>query len=316
MKKNLLGICLVLVIVLGGLTGCGEKKEEKPVDNKGSNNKVVTNNNAVVLYFSATGTTKGIAEKIANELNSDIIEIVPEQEYKSEDLNYNSDCRANREQNDDNARPKIKNTIDISKYDTIYLGYPIWWGTIPKIILTLLDSYDFSNKTIIPFCTSGSTGISGSVSDLRKYNSKLDIKDGKRFSGSSSNQEIKDFIALYNTNNSKVVDSVKVIINNKEYKLNLENNETVKELVKMLPLNINMSELNGNERYYNLDKTLPTNSYKPNKINAGDVMLYGDDCLVIFYKSFDTQYSYTKVGHIDNLPDLGNKNIDVKIEID
>ena len=127
---------------------------------------------------------------------------------------------------------------------------------------------------------------------------------------------VKDFIALYNTNNSKVVDSVKVIINDKEYKLNLENNETVKELVKMLPLNIKMNELNGNEKYYNLNKTLPTNSYKPNKINAGDVMLYGDDCLVIFYKSFDTQYSYTKVGHIDNLPDLGNKNIDVKIEID
>ena len=314
MKKILLSLLIIISLFL--VTGCGEKKEEKPVDNKGNNNKVVTNNNAVVLYFSATGTTKGIAEKIANELNSDIIEIVPEQEYKSEDLNYNSDCRANREQNDDNARPKIKNTIDISKYDTIYLGYPIWWGTIPKIILTLLDSYDFSNKTIIPFCTSGSTGISGSVSDLRKYNSKLDIKDGKRFSGSSSNQEIKDFIALYNTNNSKVVDSVKVIINNKEYKLNLENNETVKELVKMLPLNINMSELNGNEKYYILDKSLPTNSYKPNKINAGDVMLYGDDCLVIFYKSFDTQYSYTKVGHIDNLPDLGNKNIDVKIEID
>ena len=179
MKKILLSLLIIISLFL--VTGCGEKKEEKPVDNKGNNNKVVTNNNAVVLYFSATGTTKGIAEKIANELNSDIIEIVPEQEYKSEDLNYNSDCRANREQNDDNARPKIKNTIDISKYDTIYLGYPIWWGTIPKIILTLLDSYDFSNKTIIPFCTSGSTGISGSVSDLRKYNSKLDIKDGKRF---------------------------------------------------------------------------------------------------------------------------------------
>ena len=128
------------------------------------------------------------------QLNSDIIEIIPKEEYKSEDLNYNSDCRANREQNDSKARPEIKNKIDISKYDTIYLGYPIWWGTNPKIILTLLDTYDFTNKTIIPFCTSGSTGISQSVNDLRKYNSKLDIKDGKRFSSNDSNEIIKEFI--------------------------------------------------------------------------------------------------------------------------
>ena len=74
------------------------------------------------------------------------------------------------------------------------MGYPIWWGTNPKIILTLLDSYDFTGKTIIPFCTSGSTGISGSVNDLRKYNSLLDIKDGKRFSTNDGDDEIINFI--------------------------------------------------------------------------------------------------------------------------
>ena len=149
------------------------------------------NSNSVVVYFSATGTTEKIAEKIANQSGSDIIEIIPKDEYTSADLNYNSDCRANREQNDDKARPEIKNEIDISKYDTIYLGYPIWWGTNPKIILTLLDTYDFTRKVIIPFCTSGSTDISGSVSDLRNYNSKLDIKDSKRFSASDSDKVIK-----------------------------------------------------------------------------------------------------------------------------
>ena len=97
-------------------------------------------------------------------------------------------------ENDDKAKPEIGNQIDISKYDTVYLGYPIWWGTNPKIILTLLDTYDFTNKTIIPFCTSGSSGISGSVNDLRKYNSNLDIKDGKRFSANDSDETIKEFI--------------------------------------------------------------------------------------------------------------------------
>ena len=75
-----------------------------------------------------------------------------------------------------------------------------------------------------------------------------------------------------------------------------------------------MSELNGNEKYIYLDNTLPTNSSNPKKINAGDIMLYGDNCLVIFYKSFTTTYSYTKIGHINNLPDLGNDNILIKFE--
>ena len=185
MKKFILSILLCLTVF--SLTAC-KTNETKKEDN------MKENNNSVVLYFSATGTTKKIAERIATKSNSDIIEIIPKEKYKSEDLDYNSDCRANREQNDSKSRPEIENTIDITKYDTIYLGYPIWWGTNPKIILTLLDTYDFTGKTIIPFCTSGSTGISGSVNDLRKYNSKLTIKDGKRFSSNDSDEEIKNFI--------------------------------------------------------------------------------------------------------------------------
>ena len=187
--KSKLTICLFVLLGIFLITGC-----EKNTKSNNSNNEGKTNTNSVVLYFSATGTTKRIAERIANELNSDIIEIAPNEEYKDEDLDYNNDCRANREQNDPESRPEIKNTIDISKYDTIYLGYPIWWGTNPKIILTLLDTYDFSNKTIIPFCTSGSTGISESVNDLRSYNSKLNIKNGQRFSSSTSDEEILNFI--------------------------------------------------------------------------------------------------------------------------
>ena len=107
---------------------------------------------------------------------------------------------------------------------------------------------------------------------------------------------------------------MKSIINEKEYIINLENNETVKELIEILPLNIKMSELNGNEKYSYLNTALSTNPLKPGHINAGDVMLYVNNCLVIFYKSFDTTYSYTKIGHIDNLPDLGNSDITVKLE--
>ena len=307
MKKIILYITVFVMLFI--LTGCGDKKET--VDT----NFVNSNSNSVVLYFSATGTTKKIAERIAGKLGSDIIEIIPKEKYKDEDLDYNSDCRANREQNDSKARPEIKNKIDISKYDTIYLGYPIWWGTNPKIILTLLDSYDFTGKTIIPFCTSGSTDITGSVEALRNYNSKLNIKDGKRFSSSDSDEVITKFINSNSVNSSnEVVNSVKAVINGKDYTINLENNETANSFVNMLPKEFKMEELNGNEKYIYLDSSLPTNSSNPKHINSGDVMLYGDNCLVIFYKSFDTSYSYTKIGHIDNLSDLGSDSVSVKLE--
>ena len=116
-------------------------------------------------------------------------------------------------------------------------------------------------------------------------------------------------------NSSKeVINSVKVLINEKEYSINLEDNETVKSFINMLPKEFKMNELNGNEKYVYLDNTLPTNPVNIQKINAGDVMLYDNNCLVIFYKSFETSYSYTKIGHIDNLPYLGNENISIKIE--
>ena len=119
---------------------------------------------------------------------------------------------------------------------------------------------------------------------------------------------------INNNNSNEVINSVKAIINENEYRINLEDNETVKNFVNILPQEFIMNELNGNEKYIYLDNTLPTNSYNPKHINKGDVMLYGNNCLVIFYKSFDTPYSYTKIGHIDNLPDIGNGNIKVKIE--
>lgn len=111
---------------------------------------------------------------------------------------------------------------------------------------------------------------------------------------------------------SKMNFNIKVVIDNETYDAKLEDNETAQAFVNMLPQEYNMSELNGNEKYIYLDNTFPTNSYNPKHIEKGDMMLYGNNCLVVFYKSFDTSYSYTKVGHIENLPDLGNEDITIK----
>ena len=108
--------------------------------------------------------------------------------------------------------------------------------------------------------------------------------------------------------------NINVSINSKKYTATIENNETAKSFISRLPQEFNMKELNENEKYVYMDNSLPTNSTNPKHIKSGDIMLYGNNCLVIFYKSFDTNYSYTKIGHIDNLPDLGIDNITVKFE--
>ena len=105
-----------------------------------------------------------------------------------------------------------------------------------------------------------------------------------------------------------------VIVNNIKYEIDLENNETVKELYNKLPLDFEMNELNGNEKYVYLDYEIASNPVSVDRIEKGDIMLYGDNCLVLFYKSFTTQYSYTKIGHINNLEDLGIGNITIRLE--
>ena len=170
------------------------KEDDKTNDKTPSN----SNNKILVLYFSATGTTKTVAEYIAEESKGDLVEIVPKEKYTSDDLNYNvSDCRANKEQNDDKARPEISNTINVEDYDTIFIGYPIWWGDVPKIILTLLDNYNLDGKTVIPFCTSGGSSITQSLNTLKSYNNKINWLEGKRFS-SSSQSEISSWIKELN----------------------------------------------------------------------------------------------------------------------
>lgn len=130
----------------------------------------------------------------------------------------------------------------------------------------------------------------------------------------SNNSNIDKNINESENNEMELITNISVTIDNKKYIIELYNNETAHTFASRLPQEFNMIELNGNEKYIYMDNSLPTNSSNPKHIAKGDIMLYGDNCLVIFYKSFDTNYSYTKIGHIDNLPDLRNGNITVKFE--
>ena len=150
----------------------------------------------LTLYFSCTGNTKALAKKIHEVTGGDIEEIVPAEVYTSEDLNYNNDnCRANTEIKSD-ARPEIKElSADIKEYDTILIGYPIWWGTCPPVIQTLLDKYDLSDKTIMPFCTSGSSGIASSVSKIKELAPKATVTDGFRGASGATAQQIEVWLS-------------------------------------------------------------------------------------------------------------------------
>ena len=131
----------------------------------------------LTAVFSASGRTKRVGEEIARISGSDFFEIVPKEIYTSDDLNWvNRNSRSSIEMNDPAARPEISGTVDdMDSYDTVIIGYPIWWGVAPRIIETFLESYDFSGKTIIPFCTSGGSGLGRSDTALHK-NVSGDVK--------------------------------------------------------------------------------------------------------------------------------------------
>lgn len=150
----------------------------------------------LVVVFSQTGNTMGIAQMIADIEDADMYEIVPAVPYTEEDLNYDdSSSRATVEQNDPSVRPEIgSDPIDISGYSTIYVGYPIWWGQEPRIMDTFVESYDFGDATVIPFCTSGSSGIGESGSNLEQASGSGNWLEGMRFSADASEDEVSDWI--------------------------------------------------------------------------------------------------------------------------
>ena len=150
----------------------------------------------ITAFFSATGTTKGVAEKIAAVTGGDLYEILPAEPYTEEDLNYNDrSSRSTTEQNDKNVRPEIgSEDILLEDYSTIYLGSPIWWGEEPRILDTFVEKYSFEGITVIPFCTSGGSGIGRSGANMEALAGTGTWLEGKRFSGSVSEADLQDWI--------------------------------------------------------------------------------------------------------------------------
>ncbi|MCQ2797223.1 MAG: flavodoxin [Bacilli bacterium] len=185
-------------LAMFSLFACGTNNafESTPnSDNKVDQTSINEDKKSIVVYFSRTNNTKTVANYIADITGSVSYEILAKIPYTDDDIKYYTDCRADREQNDPTARPEIgSETIDLSSYKNIYLGYPIWHGQAPKIMYTFVESYDFSGKTIIPFCTSASSPMGNSATNLSKSTSGANWMEGKRFSQNASKDEVDTWI--------------------------------------------------------------------------------------------------------------------------
>ena len=151
----------------------------------------------LVVYFSATGTTKGVAEKLAEGLSADLYEIVPEEPYTDADLNYNnSKSRTSIETDDPSCRPAIAEELpDLSAYDTVLIGYPIWWGDVPRIVSNFVENVDLTDKTLAVFFTSGGSGLGSSMKHLEEQAGTGTWLEGKRFSSRTTVEELTEWAA-------------------------------------------------------------------------------------------------------------------------
>lgn len=149
----------------------------------------------LVAFFSASGITKEVAQTLAEAANAEIFEIIPAIPYSQVDLDWrNEQSRSTLECKDKVSRPKIAKDIEISNYDTIFIGFPIWWYSAPQIIFTFLESHDFSGKVIVPFCTSGGSDLSNAPRDMAKCAPNAIFKEGKRFNFGTSKAKLTKWL--------------------------------------------------------------------------------------------------------------------------
>ena len=277
----------------------------------------------IVVYFSATGHTEPLAGYAAEYLNADIYEIIPETPYTDADLNYNdSSSRSSKEQNDDSARPAISGELpELSGYDTIIIGHPIWWGQAPKIIYTFLESYDLSGKTLTTFCTSASSGLGSSAENLKKAVQGTDNvwHESRRFSIGADRDEVTSWLQQIGlTGTQKEMTAMTMYINDMPVDVDWDENVTVEELRNEAAagdISIDMSMYGGWEQVGSLGKSYTRNDTHFTA-ECGDIVLYSGNQIVVFYGS--NSWDYTHLGKIKLSEDevqklFGNEDVTLKL---
>ena len=309
-------ILMILTAML--LTCCSSESDVKAQETQPSSSGKV-----LVAYFSFTSNTKAYAEKIAEITGGDLYEIVPEVAYGSENSNYyDQSTRAYKEQYNTGGeqRPAIKETLEnTAQYDVVFLGSPIWYGKSPRVILTFLDKYGFKGKTVIPFVTSASSGISNVNGELSSTYSDINWKEGRRLNGVSDadlRTWIQEFIGT-------TAQKLYITIGGVSKTATLVDNSATQTLVAKLqeaPVTVTLNSSGGFEIWGALGFSLPTSN---EQINAqpGDIVLYNGSNICMFYGT--NSWSYTRLGKIEGLSEselrtflkAGESNISVTLSL-
>ena len=216
MKKfQKFGSLLLAALMILSLAACGSKASndtptqtpsndavtpaQTPDDAAGNSDSSASGGKVLVVYYSASGNTKRVAEDIAEAAGGDLFEIVPTEVYTSDDLNWtNSDSRVSREHDDESLRDVPLTTTEVENwddYDTVFIGYPIWWGIAAWPVDNFVKNNDFSGKTVIPFATSSSSGMGQSGTLLAEMAGTGDWQDGQRFRSSASQSDVTDWVS-------------------------------------------------------------------------------------------------------------------------
>ena len=240
-RKAFIFIMATLCALVFVFAGCTDPEGQDPgqSDQTAPPPTQVEQGSVLVAYFSCTGNTEGIAEIIAEVMGGTLFEIVPEVPYTDADLNYNnSDSRANREQNDENARPAIANEAeDMASYDTVFLGYPIWWGDAPRIVQTFLESYDFEGKEVYTFSTSGSSSGSGAFNGLSRECPDIDLVENLHFTSSqlsSAQTRVQNWIDELGIMNNEQTNRISFTVGDETVYATLRDNSAARDLVSRL----------------------------------------------------------------------------------
>ena len=315
--KKQIAVIMVVVLAISLIGGSGSfalmTGTVKSAEAKSSKGKIL------VAYFSRAGgnygvgnvkkgNTKIVAQMIAKQTGGKLFEIKTKKAYPTD---YDK-CKivAEKEMNE-NARPELKSKVkNMSQYDTVYLGYPIWYADMPMAVYSFLESYNWKGKTVIPFCTHEGSGLSGTPESIKETVGKnVTMKKGFAIQGrdaqnsrAKTKKKVTAWVKKVSKTTSKKASSMSVTIKGKKYAVKLDQNKTVNSLVKMLPLNLSMEEYDKHEYYSELSKKPTVAAKKTSKIKTGHIYYWdGWNAFVINYK--DTDISPYKVVHIGEIKD-------------
>ena len=283
----------------------------------------------LVLYYTYSGVTETLAQAIADNCGGTLLQVEDHGNYprpeSSTTYNY---ANNERSQIDAGNWPEIKTTVEsFDQWDAVIICTPLWNGKMANPMLTFLHNHadKLNGKQVALAVTSWSSGITSVVSDAHNQlpnctfaGDPLHINYNNRSKIATMAAEWVSALTFEVSNDNK--QRMRVIVGDKTFMATLADNETAQAFMALLPLTLDMTELNGNEKYNYLSTNLPASASNPGTIHAGDIMLYGRSCVVLFYETFNTSYTYTRIGAIDDptgLADaLGTEDVVVKFELE